>query len=48
MKVTMLTAPMNTGRRSALRARAAIQVERVDVGGFGRCRCERRRGLMSG
>ena len=28
MKVTMLTAPMNTGRRSALRARAAIQVAR--------------------
>ena len=36
MKVAMLTAPMNTGRRSALRARAAIQVERVGVGVFGR------------
>jgi hypothetical protein len=29
MKVTMLTAPMKTGRRNALRARAAIQVARV-------------------
>jgi hypothetical protein len=36
MKVAMLTAPMNTGRRSAFRARAAIQVARVGVGVFGR------------
>jgi hypothetical protein len=45
-KVTMLTALMKTGRRSALRARAAIHVAPVSIGGLGRRRTERRRGLM--
>ena len=43
MNVTMLTAPMKTGRRSALRARAAIQVARVCEVVFGRWRGGRRR-----
>jgi hypothetical protein len=47
MNVTMLTAPMKTGRRSAFRARAAIQVARVGAGGVTRCRVGRR-GLMRG
>jgi hypothetical protein len=43
--VTAPTVAMNTGRRRAFRARAVTQAAGVLVGGLGRVRAGRRRGL---